>query len=434
MTTNDLQPLKSGSATNRSLRVAIVGNFGLRTKGTMIARALPIARALVGRGHAVSCLLPPWDSPADAGRREVADGIPVAYTRVPPPWPLLRHALLALDLFRLAWRERPDVLYAFKPKAYAGAVLMLFLAARRLGLYAGRVVLDTDDWEGDGGWNDRERDRFGWLARRFIAWHERWCLRHADAVTYASRALEPLARRAGATRLHYVPICVDGSSRVGFSADEIAGLRSTLGLGDGPVVLAYTRLAEFDPARLAATFARVSAARSDARLLVVGRGLHGEEAAFATAVDELGIADRVVCVGWIAADEVPRYLGLADVALQMLDDNLLTRTKGQAKLLELLAAGVPVVADAVGQANDYIADGRTGILVAPGDERAMADAALALLADPDRRREIGGAAASDVRVRWSWAAWLDGLESALAGPPPTTDKSRAIAHEEGSTA
>jgi glycosyltransferase involved in cell wall biosynthesis len=305
------------------------------------------------------------------------------------------------------------VLYAFKPKAYAGACLMLFLAARRLGLYGGRVVLDTDDWEGDGGWNDRERDRFGPLARWFIAWHERWCLRHADAVTYASRALEPLSRRAGASRLHYVPICVyAGGNASGPVSPFPAGERRD---GAGPVVLAYTRLAEFDPARLASTFARIAAVRADVRFLVVGRGLHGEEAAFERAVHERGIADRVVSVGWVAAADLPRYLTDADVALQLLDDNLLTRTKGQAKLLELLVAGVPVVADAVGQANDYVLDGMTGILVPPGDERAMAQAALALLADPDRRRAIGLAAAADVRARWTWEAWMPGLEVALVG-------------------
>jgi hypothetical protein len=50
------------------MRVVMVGPFGLRRKGTMNARALPVARAVAARGHAVTVLIPPWDSPSEAGR------------------------------------------------------------------------------------------------------------------------------------------------------------------------------------------------------------------------------------------------------------------------------------------------------------------------------------------------------------------------------
>ena len=393
------------------MRIVMVGNFGLRTKGTMVARALPLARALARRGHQVCLTLPPWDSPEDAGREEVVDGIPVLYTHLPPALPGLRHLLLALWLGRLAWRQRPEALYSFKPKAYAGAVLFGFWLARLLGLYRGRLVLDADDWEGDEGWNDRERERFNWLERRFIAWHEGWCLRHADAITFASRALEPLARRAGATRLYYLPIGY--SPPLGAPLPDGGTIRARLGLVDRPVLLAYTRLAEFAPARLVDVFARIAASRPDAVLLVVGRGLHGEEAELRREVERRGLAGQVVEVGWVEPADIPGYLAAADLALHLLDDSLLNRTKGQAKLLELLAAGVPVVADAVGQATEYVADGRTGRLVPPGDAAAMAAAALCLLADPARRKALGRAAAADVRERWGWDHWAGAAEDAL---------------------
>lgn len=44
----------------------MLGTFGLRPKGTMSARALPLAQELAGRGWRVRLALPPWDSPADA--------------------------------------------------------------------------------------------------------------------------------------------------------------------------------------------------------------------------------------------------------------------------------------------------------------------------------------------------------------------------------
>ena len=75
-----------------SERVVIVGNFGLRTKGTMLARALPLAGVIRAAGYEVAVVVPPWDSPGDSGRRQLVAGVPVYHTLVPPPAPLLRHA------------------------------------------------------------------------------------------------------------------------------------------------------------------------------------------------------------------------------------------------------------------------------------------------------------------------------------------------------
>ena len=61
-------------------------------------------------------------------------------------------------------------------------------------------------------------------------------------------------------------------------------------------------------------------------------------------------------------------------------------------LLEAMAAGVPVVATAVGGVPDAVADGETGLLVPPGDETALAGAIARLGADaPLRARLAAGA-------------------------------------------
>ena len=49
----------------------------------------------------------------------------------------------------------------------------------------------------------------------------------------------------------------------------------------------------------------------------------------------------------------------------------------------------PVIATAVGGLPEMVDHERTGILVPPRDERALADAVVSLLADPDRRRALG---------------------------------------------
>ncbi len=64
--------------------------------------------------------------------------------------------------------------------------------------------------------------------------------------------------------------------------------------------------------------------------------------------------------------------------------------------LEWMAMGRPVVASRVGGLPDIVSDGVTGLLVPPGDERALAEALKSLLLDP-RKAEAFGAAG---RARW----------------------------------
>jgi glycosyltransferase involved in cell wall biosynthesis len=71
--------------------------------------------------------------------------------------------------------------------------------------------------------------------------------------------------------------------------------------------------------------------------------------------------------------------------------------------LEAQAAGLPVVASAVGGLTESVEDGVTGRLVPPGDEAALAAALGDLLADPALRRRLGDAARVRVRERFTAA-------------------------------
>ena len=51
--------------------------------------------------------------------------------------------------------------------------------------------------------------------------------------------------------------------------------------------------------------------------------------------------------------------------------------------------GRPVIASRIGGLSDIVADGETGLLVPPGDDKALSEAIQILLADPDRRSRMG---------------------------------------------
>ena len=75
-------------------------------------------------------------------------------------------------------------------------------------------------------------------------------------------------------------------------------------------------------------------------------------------------------------------------------------------VLEALACGVPVVAARVGGIPEQLTED-TGVLVAPGDAKALARAIGDLLHDPARRARMGEASAADARARFGLERQVD---------------------------
>lgn len=86
---------------------------------------------------------------------------------------------------------------------------------------------------------------------------------------------------------------------------------------------------------------------------------------------------------------------------------------------EAMACGVPVVAAASGGVKEIVVPGETGLLVPRGDAEALADALLALLADPARRHRFGAAGQARTGRLFSWdhvAGVLRGEYERLTAP------------------
>ena len=147
----------------------------------------------------------------------------------------------------------------------------------------------------------------------------------------------------------------------------------------------------------------------DLRFLVVGDGpRRGELEAMARA---RGVEHRLTFLGH--REDVPQLLGDADLFV------LPSRSEAFPNgAIEAMAAGLPVIASAVGGLLDLIEPERTGLLVEPGDPVALANAIRRLAGDPDLAARIGEAAQAEAQRRYSFTRMVEAFEDLyLAGLP-----------------
>ena len=375
------------------MRIAMVGPFGLHPNKTMASRALGLARPFFQQGHAVKIFMPPWQTPEEAGKSWQIDGVDIRY--VP-----LRGSVLGITrrLVQevLAWQ--PDIVHCFKPKAYSGLVAWWLWHFHRSRL---RLVVDTDDWEGWGGWN--ELAPYTPLQKRFFAWQEQWGLRHCHALTVASRALQTLAWGMGLPpeRVVYVPNGPGIQYSVSRKQYSVSSEQNSV--SSRPTVLVYSRLFEFETERLVAILRGVHTAVPDLRILMVGAGLYEADAAsFQQQAEAAGIWQAIDDVGWVELDELPALLAQAHVGIYLMEDTVLNRTKCPVKLADMLAVGVPMVAEAVGQVPEYVVNGRSGSLFTTGDVAGITNELIDLLQNPARRAALSAGAKAHIAEHFSW--------------------------------
>lgn len=115
-------------------------------------------------------------------------------------------------------------------------------------------------------------------------------------------------------------------------------------------------------------------------LVVLGEG--PERGHVEDLVRTLGIAERVTLAGWVEPPWTARW-SFDVLAMPSTNEGF------PLVVLEALQAGIPVVASRVGGIPEMIVDGENGVLVAPQDPLALAEAVGALLADPDRLHAMG---------------------------------------------
>lgn len=141
-------------------------------------------------------------------------------------------------------------------------------------------------------------------------------------------------------------------------------------------------------------FRIVRVAIPDAHLTIAGSG--PERANLEAIAKELGVADAVVFAGQIDNERMPILYRDADIALNpSLADNM------PISILEALASGVPVISTNIGGVPFLVEDGKTALLVPPGNPERMAEAVLRVLSDEALRESMVQTGLGHAR-RFAW--------------------------------
>lgn len=293
--------------------------------------------------------------------RAAALGVPV---RLIPPLPLgLTGARRLPGLVRLLRRERPPVFHAHMSSPVACKWSLAAAVLARVPAVLGTVQVGAYQPDRSSYWQLRA------LARRVGCYL-------AVSREIATELVEDLGWPAERVEVAYNAVDVE---RAAVSAPP--GMRAQLGGSETrPLVLTPARL---DAQKGHDTLLEAVAELPEALFLLAGDGPERERLEARAA--ELGVGDRVRFLG--RREDVPQLLAACDVfALPSLYEG------SSLAVLEAMAAGIPVVSSAIGGTEELIEDGRSGLLVPPGDAAGLASALRRLLGDPVLRKELAGSA------------------------------------------
>lgn len=270
------------------------------------------------------------------------------------------------------WRELHQLLSAHPPHIIqifgTRANLLGRFAARR---YSQAVVICGQRSVGSGSWWPR------YVERATSRWVDFYIANsHAGARWLAQQAHVPPAKiRAIHSGLDAAP----------FMQAMRGQIRPSLPIPpDTPLIVSVGNLRKVkDQQTLIQAVHRLQQQGHNFHLLLVGDGQ--QRAALEQLTRDLNLADHITFMGRRA--DVSAILADADIKV------LSSRSEGlPAAIMEAMAAGLPVVATAVGGVPELLQDGLTGRLIPPDDAPALADALATLLTNSSLRQQYGRAA------------------------------------------
>jgi colanic acid/amylovoran biosynthesis glycosyltransferase len=160
--------------------------------------------------------------------------------------------------------------------------------------------------------------------------------------------------------------------------------------GEPPCIIAVGRLVETKGFHvMVEACARLRDRGLPCQCLIIGDG--PEAGRLCKLINDFGVTDRVVLKGKLSPAELMPYYRRADVLAMPACIRNQDADGIPTVLIEAMAMAIPVVATRISGIPELVVDGETGLLVAPDDAAALAEALARLLREQDLARRLAGA-------------------------------------------
>ena len=301
------------------------------------------------------------------------------------------------EIYRVLKRERPDVLHT-----HAWGTLLEGLLAGRL---AGVPVIAHG-----------EHGTLQLRPRQIRA--QRWGWRHADQLlSVSSRLAERMSQDVGFP-LDRIRVIRNGVNLTRFAGPRPAAARAAFGAPDDATVVlgAVGRLVEVkDHASFIDAVHTLRTRGRNVFAVIAGEGPLRRE--LDDRIARVGLEGTVRLLGH--RPDVEAVFAGIDIFVQPSKSEGMSNT-----MLEAMASGLPVIATAVGGADEMVIEGSTGILVPPGDATRLADALDDLVCGESRRQGMGQAARTRARDEFSLDRMVERYQSFYCDVAPHTTPPR----------
>ena len=363
-------------------------------------RTFSIVRSLAEREHDVYVAASFAVDQAEAMRQLGAKGVlPLAGVSRMDPAKMRKYAITyPVNILRVAayaWRLGPDVILTHNTAAGFAALLGKLLRPSAI------TVLDLTDLL----FEYLDDYRGSWLKAAAAGgrWMERTSVRRSDHVITISEAMRQILVRDYGAKSDRLDIVYDGVDTGIFYQQEAADLRTQHAPDDDHVLIFHGVIDPQDgPELLIEAAPAILEQHPRTRFWMVGDG---------TAVPDLkaraeaaGLADRFYFSGWVQQADVARYISASDLGLVILPDVLSARGRVTLKEFEYWACGIPAVLPRLPALQEVVGDEVASLFYIPGDAADFATKVSQLLADDDRRREMGRLGQQRVTEQFEWRA------------------------------
>lgn len=403
------------------MRILFVTQIFPPEMGALPNRLYPLVRQLVGKGHEVFVAtgMPNYPRgivfPEYLGKRslrEEVDGCTIlrrSYFIAPrnqSKWSQLRNYLSFIPaVLRGGVRAgKLDVVFVTSPPIFSVIPAILLAKLRRA-----KVIMDVRDlWPDElmtyGGFRE------GSPPVRVTRAIERWAYRNADCVAATTQAIIDVIIERGVSREKTFLLPNGADLELFHPLPSNNPIANEYGFGNRFVVMYSGLFGIKHSLEVLLEAAAILREQKDIVFFLLGNGARRD--ALVSQAKQMGL-DNVIFGSERSVTEVPSLLARADICFAAVRPEPYPKKVISVKVFEYLACDKPVVGALSGESARILQESGGGIVVEPGDARAVAESILELYQKPQLRAEMAKVGRRYVEENYSRAAWAMQLEQRL---------------------